>query len=398
MLYKLRNTVQHYSWGSADLLPAFLGLPNPDRAPWAELWMGAHPKAPSLAETPAGPEPLDAIISSDPAAFLGEKTTKTFGGQLPFLFKVLAAASPLSIQCHPGADEARTGFKRENSGGIPPDAPRRNYRDANHKPETILALTEFTALRGLRPLEEIIRFFSALPVPELRASAEALSENTSEAGIKAFLRTLLAAPAETARRWITAAKARGRRDYESRWFSRIAEFYPEDSGCFAPFYLNLITLRPGEALFLGAGEMHAYLEGMGVELMANSDNVLRAGLTPKHIDVEELLRILNCRTGGADVLLPRSRTLEGGFIEEEYPRRADEFLLSVLRPETPKTGGSSLRGDGPEILLCGEGRAVIRAGECSCVLAKGDSVFIPAAEKTYTLGGNGVLYRARVPV
>jgi mannose-6-phosphate isomerase len=137
---------------------------------------------------------------------------------------------------------------------------------------------------------------------------------------------------------------------------------------------------------------------MGVELMANSDNVLRAGLTPKHIDVEELLRILNCRTGGADVLFPRPRMLKGGFIEEEYPRRADEFLLSLLRSESPEAGESSLRGGGPEILLCGEGRVVVGAGECSLVLTKGDSVFIPASEKTYTLGGNGVLYRARVPV
>ncbi|MDR3199934.1 MAG: mannose-6-phosphate isomerase, class I, partial [Spirochaetales bacterium] len=346
MIYKLENTIQRYAWGSPVLMPDFLGKENPEKKPWAELWMGAHPKAPSLARREGGADagPLDKLIAAGPAAFLGDKIAAAFG-QLPFLFKLLAAAEPLSIQCHPDLDQAREGFERENRAGIPLDAGERNYRDANHKPEIILAVTPFTALRGLRPVDEIIRFFSAFPVPELNALARDLERGAapgaaeSGSALKAFLRHLLCAPGDIAKSWIASIKAQsgsceaGENLPEYRAFTRLADFYPADAGCLAPFYLNLLRLAPGEALFLGPGELHAYLEGLGVELMANSDNVLRAGLTPKHIDVKELLAIVSCAAAKAEILRP-AEIKRGSFIEEEYPRRADEFTLSVLRADS----------------------------------------------------------------
>jgi mannose-6-phosphate isomerase len=412
MMYKLENTVQHYAWGSPVLIPEFLGLENPGNEPWAELWMGAHPQAPSRCR-PAGGDagesiPLDKLISSNPEAFLGGETAKAFGGQFPFLLKLLAAASPLSIQCHPSALQAREGFERENRAGIPPNAGSRNYKDASHKPEIILALTPFCALRGLRPLDETIRFFSAFPVPALRAAA-AFLEKKRNGGIMDFLRTLLSASHDEASAWIETLKNEGgaaaRNTGEFRTFLRLADWYPEDSGCLAPFYLNLVDLKPGEALFLGPGEMHAYLGGLGVELMANSDNVLRAGLTSKHIDIQELLACLSGTAGKAEILRPAG-TGRGGFIEEEYPRRAKEFTLSVLRPAVPTgaekgagqgAGKTVIETTGPEILFCGGGSAILESAEGPCTLRRGESVFVPASQGTYTLSGSCTLYRARVP-
>ncbi|MDR1626531.1 MAG: mannose-6-phosphate isomerase, class I [Spirochaetia bacterium] len=399
MIYKLENTVQHYAWGSPVLIPEFLGRENPQGKPWAELWMGAHPSAPSrvLSGAAGGGGTLDGLIASNPAAFLGEDAAGSFGGQLPFLLKLLAAASPLSIQCHPSLEQAREGFARENIGGIPLDARERNYKDANHKPEIILALTPFSALRGLRPLDETIRFFSAFPAPDLRAAAAALEKNQSGEGIKAFLGTLLSASRDTARAWIQALQspqggAGVRQAPGFRAFLRLAGSYPEDSGCLAPFYLNLVDLAPGEALFLGPGELHAYLGGLGVELMANSDNVLRAGLTPKHIDVRELLALVSCKAAKAEILRPRA-VRHGGFTESEYPCRAREFALSLITAE----GEADIQTGGPEILFCGGGNAVLETAEGPCALAKGESVFIPASQKAYRLKGSCAIYRARVP-
>ncbi|MCL1818067.1 MAG: mannose-6-phosphate isomerase, class I, partial [Spirochaetaceae bacterium] len=403
MIYKLENTIQEYAWGSAVLMPEFLGRPNPGKKPWAELWMGAHPRGPSRALSAENPEgaPLDKLIAEYPAAFLGAKTAEAFGA-LPFLFKVLAAGSPLSIQCHPGLAAAAAGFERENRAGIPPDAGERNYRDANHKPEIILALTPFSALCGLRPVEEIVRFFSSFPVPALAALAETLSKNPHGEGLKVFLRSLLAASSDEADTWIQSIKnaggscGAGENLPEFRSFLRLAGFFPGDPGCLAPFYLNLVNLEPGEALFLGPGELHAYLEGLGMELMANSDNVLRAGLTPKHIDIAELFSVASFRAGKAEILRPR-RLLRGSYTEDEYPRRADEFALSVLKPEEDKAGNAVLETEGPEILFCGSGSARVQTEASGVSLSRGESLFIPASEKTYTLTGNAVLYRARVP-
>jgi mannose-6-phosphate isomerase len=403
MIYKLENTVQHYAWGSPVLIPEFLGSKNPGNEPWAELWMGAHPQAPSRCQPVAGNAgegiPLDKLIASNPDTFLGKETAKAFDGQLPFLLKLLAAASPLSIQCHPSARQAREGFARENRAGIPPGAGNRNYKDASHKPEIILALTPFSALRGLRPLGETIRFFSAFPIPALSAAA-ALLEKNRDGGIQDFLRTLLCASHDEARAWIEALKNEGgaaRDTAEFRTFLHLADWYPEDSGCLAPFYLNLVDLKPGEALFLGPGEMHAYLAGLGVELMANSDNVLRAGLTSKHIDIQELLACLSGTAAAAEILRPAG-TGRGGFIEEEYPCRAQEFTLSILRPAVPAgMGKTAIETAGPEILFCGGGTAAVESAEGPCTLGRGESVFIPASQGTYTLSGTCTLYRARVP-
>jgi mannose-6-phosphate isomerase len=413
MIYKLRNPLQYYDWGSPSLIPDFLGLSNPEQRPVAELWMGAHPKAPSSVEIGGKSLPLSDLIDRDPETFLGGNTALRFGPRLPFLFKVLAAEKPLSIQCHPDLPRARDGFARENRAGIPLDSPVRNYRDDNHKPEILLAVTPFTALRGFRPVSEITDFFAAFPAGDLVDMGRRLSRAAESDGLKAFLRELLSVPRDTAASWIGECLASDRTASDTAsipewsWFRRLADSYPGDPGCFAPFYLNLLSLDPGEAVFLDAGELHAYLSGLGVELMANSDNILRGGLTSKHIDIEELLAVLSPKPGRVEVLRPRIQNLGGGRIEETYAAPAEEFVLSVLRSKTRSGDGGKIGGPGggtplevlsPEILLCGEGRAEITTSGETCVLHRGESAFISGSARSCVLTGPCVLYRARVPV
>jgi mannose-6-phosphate isomerase len=443
MIYKLDNPLQYYEWGSPSLIPDFLGLPNPEKTPVAELWMGTHPKAPSRVEIEGKSLPLPDLIRREPAAILGSVSLGRFGPGLPFLFKVLAADKPLSIQCHPDLPGARAGFARENRLGIPLDSPVRNYRDPNHKPEILLALTPFAALRGFRPVREIADNFAAFPVKELaglgreliapdpgpaavgsgsNSAAAPAASSPADGALKDFLRRLLSAPRDVAAVWIGECLADGAGEGERgaegaspdrtasvpewTWFRRLADLYPGDPGCFAPFYLNLVFLKPGEAVYLGAGELHAYLEGLGVELMANSDNVLRGGLTGKHIDIEELLAVLSPKAGRAEVLRPRTRSLGGGWTEDVYETPAEEFALSVLRSGDGGARGAAARIDvaGPEILLCGGGEAEITMDDASgsapgetVLLRRGESAFISASVGRCTLTGRGVLYRARVP-
>src|SRR6266540_2262539 len=278
----LDNPVQNYAWGSRTAIADLLGRPAPGGRPEAELWIGAHPQAPSrLAAVPGplgrdgvpgGPRTLDALIRSAPEAMLGPEAVRRWAGELPLLMKMIAAAEPLSIQCHPNREQALAGFAREDAEGLPRDAPQRNYRDPNHKPELVVALTRFVGLKGFRPVEEIARGLGSLEVPELRAAAG-------------------------------AARRRGD-DAAFSWMERLHAKYPGDIGVFAPLLLNLFELAPEDGLFLSAGELHAYLEGTAIEVMASSDNVLRGGLTPKHVDVPELLAVGAFRPSPPVVLRP----------------------------------------------------------------------------------------------
>ncbi len=390
----LDNPIQGYAWGSRTAIAELLGRRSPAPGPEAELWIGAHPRAPSRIASPEGLGTLDQAIQDDPVGLLGSDVCDRFGNELPFLFKVLAAAEPLSIQAHPNQEQARAGWARENSEGIPLESPRRNYRDTNHKPELVCALTPFTALKGFRPLEETGRALEAVARPELAAEVSRVARERTPVALRALFARLMTLDPEERQPLIaraTAEAARRAKDPAWRCVRRLVEKYPGDVGALAPLYLNLVTLAPGEALYLPAGELHAYLEGTALEIMANSDNVLRGGLTPKHVDVQELMATLVFEPQEAAVLTPA----EPAPGETRFATPAREFELGFVELEP----GHDYAGSGGrlEILLQLAGASRLVTGGGTTQLARGTSVLVPAAAGAYTLEGEGKLARARVP-
>ncbi|MET8447899.1 mannose-6-phosphate isomerase, class I [Streptomyces sp. NPDC005209] len=381
---RLENTVRPYAWGSPTAIPQLLGA-EPTGEPQAEMWMGAHPGAPS--RTARGT--LAEVLDADPERELGEKTVAKFGPRLPFLLKILAAGAPLSLQVHPNLEQAREGYADEERRGIPVGAPHRNYKDANHKPELICALTEFDGLCGFRDPRQTADLLDGLGVDSLKPYVDLLHARPEDAALREVLTAILSAdPEEMAHTVaeVTAACTRLGGDYAP--YAEIAHHYPGDPGVIAAMLLNHVRLQPGEALFLGAGIPHAYLNGLGVEIMANSDNVLRCGLTPKHVDVPELLRIVRFEAGDPGVLRPEA-SFEG---EEVYETPIDEFRLSrYTLPEGAAAHDLTLST--PQILLCTTGS--VRAGEHR--LTPGQSVFVPAGEEAEVTGA-GTVFRATVIV
>ncbi|MFD9035353.1 mannose-6-phosphate isomerase, class I [Streptomyces sp. NPDC059567] len=379
---RLVNTVRPYAWGSTTAIPELLGT-TPSGEPQAEMWMGAHPGAPSRTER----GPLNEVIDADPVRELGAPAVGKFGPHLPFLFKVLAAGAPLSLQVHPDLDQAKAGFAAEQAAGVPIDAPHRNYKDANHKPELICALTPFNGLCGFRDPIEAAETIDALGVDSLKPYVDLLHAHPEEAALREVMTALLTADHdEMAHTVAEAAAAATRLGGAHAPYATLAHHFPGDAGVIAAMLLNPVQLQPGEALFLGAGVPHAYLDGLGVEIMANSDNVLRCGLTPKHVDVPELLRVVRFEPNDPAVLRPEASPTG----EEVYDTPIDEFRLSrFVRAEgaapTDITVGT------PQILLAVAGRP--KAGEVT--LAPGESVFVPAGETT-ELSGTGTVFRATV--
>jgi mannose-6-phosphate isomerase len=395
-VFVLDNPVLNYAWGSRTAIADLLGRPAPSALPEAELWIGAHPKAPSRVAAPAGVGSLDRAIQDDPVGILGHEVCDRFGNELPFLLKVLAAAEPLSIQAHPSHDQARSGWARENAEGVPLDAPRRNYRDPNHKPELVSALSAFTALKGFRPLDEVARNLEPVARPEIAPELGRLAREHHPLALRAlFARLMTLDPEERApvlKRATSEAARRRKGDTAWEWVARLMKHYPGDVSALAPLYLNVVTLAPGEALFLPAGELHAYLEGTALEIMANSDNVLRGGLTPKHVDVPELLATLAFQGGAPEVL----RTAASGPGEQVYRTPAREFELGFLsvEPDGPFTPSP---GRGVEILLGLAGETTVLAGSEAVPLGPGRSILVPAALDSYAIEGDGRVCRARVP-
>ncbi len=379
---RLENVVQPYAWGSHELLARLEGRP-PSAKPEAEVWMGAHPLAPS--RTPRGP--LDEVIQRSPAQELGPRVVERFGNKLPFLLKLLAADQPLSLQAHPSLEQARAGFAREEAAKIPLADPHRNYKDANHKPELLCALTPFHALCGFRALDATRFLLKSLGPTSLDPLFAPLQQGELEACFKALMTARETWPADQQRAAVAELKAAAARHgaafpVEARWTRRIAELYPEDLAVAAALLLNHLELKPYEAIYLPAGNLHAYLGGLGVEVMATSDNVLRGGLTPKHVDVPELLRVLRFEAGPVQVLSG------SGEPEQVYLTPAPEFRLSRIAVGGPV----HLERRGPELLVC-------TAGEVSLsgvVLKAGQSAFCPDSDGPYRLGGEGELFRATV--
>lgn len=381
---RLENTIRPYAWGSTTAIPELLGV-EPTGEPQAEMWMGAHPGAPS--RTARGT--LVDVIEADPKGELGSEAVAKFGPRLPFLLKILAAGAPLSLQVHPDLEQAKEGFADEERRGVPIDAPHRNYKDANHKPELICALTEFDGLCGFRDPVAAADLLDGLGVDALKPYVDLLHAHPEDAALREVLTAVLTADPEEMSRTVAATMAACTRlggAYEP--YAGLAHHYPGDPGVIAAMLLNHVRLQPGEALFLGAGIPHAYLSGLGVEIMANSDNVLRCGLTPKHVDVPELLRVVRFEAGDPGVLRPEASP-DG---EEVYETPIDEFRLS--RYVLPAGGAAhDLTLPTPQILLSTAGS--VQVGEYE--LAPGESVFVPAGEKAEASGA-GTVFRATVIV
>ncbi|MFD5662912.1 mannose-6-phosphate isomerase, class I [Streptomyces hirsutus] len=379
---RLDNTVRPYAWGSTTAIAQLLGV-EPTGEPQAEMWMGAHPGAPSR----TGRGTLAEVIDADPERELGAASVAKFGPRLPFLLKLLAAGAPLSLQVHPDLDQAKAGYADEERRGVPADAAHRTYKDANHKPELVCALTDFDGLCGFRDPLRAAELLDALGVDSLKPYVDLLHAQPEEAALREVLTAILTADRDEMARTVTeAAAACDRLGGDHAPYAAIAHHYPGDPGVIAAMLLNHVRLQPGEALYLGAGVPHAYLNGLGVEIMANSDNVLRCGLTPKHVDVPELLRIVRFEPRDPGVLRPEAAPDD----EELYDTPTDEFRLS--RYVLPAGGAThDLTLATPQILLCTAGS--VRAGEHE--LSPGTSVFVPAGEKA-EVSGTGTLFRATV--
>jgi mannose-6-phosphate isomerase len=395
-MLRLENPIQNYAWGSRTAIASLLGKTSPSKQPEAELWMGAHEKAPSLV-LPSR-EPLSRLIEREPEAMLGSALIERYGTRLPFLFKVLAAETPLSLQAHPTLAQAQAGFAAEEARGVALDSPVRNYKDANHKPELLCALTPFWALCGFRKIEDTLTLFRALNLPHISFLVDILEALPNDAGLSQLFTTLLALSperrAELARetldRCTLLSAIDGPFQHEFSWAVRIGVLYPGDIGIVSALLLNLVKLTPGEAIYLPAGNLHAYLEGMGVEIMANSDNVLRGGLTPKHVDNRELLRVLRFSAGPVGVL--RGEMQDSARV---YRTPAAEFELQsfqLLPGESP----SVLDRRGPEILLCQQGQVTVEGANERHELSRGQTLLITAREPSYALRGQGCLFRASV--
>lgn len=386
----LRNAVRPYAWGSRTAIADLLGRPVPTPHPEAELWMGAHPGDPSqVVRGDGAADTLLALLADDPQHHLGEECVQRWGGRLPYLFKVLAADQALSLQAHPSAEQASDGFDREERVGIPRSAAHRNYPDPTAKPELICALTEFHALTGFRDAQRTVRLLDELNVPSLRAHRALLAAQPDADGLRALFTTWITLPQSRLREILPElleaclrhVRARGEFALECRTVLELGEAYPEDAGVLASLLLNRLVLQPGEAIFLPAGNLHAYLHGTAVEILANSDNILRCGLTPKHVDVPELLRVLDFACGDMRVL--KGESLDANLTVYETP--AEEFELSRLDWTTAETSAVRVDSAGPQILLCTKGtlRLVrdIPGGDAREVLIRrGQSVWLPAGD------------------
>ncbi|MEV1006635.1 mannose-6-phosphate isomerase, class I [Streptomyces sp. NPDC049881] len=395
---RLTNTVRPYAWGSTTDIPRLLGT-EPTGEPQAELWMGAHPGAPSRLERPGGPLSLADAIAADPEGQLGKDTVHRFGPSLPFLLKVLAAGSPLSLQVHPDRAQAQAGYAAEEARGVPADAPERTYKDANHKPELICALTPFDGLCGFRDPAATAGLLDGLGVDSLKPYADLLRARPATDALREVLTAVLTADrdaiAASATQAAEAAARLGADDPEGPYaaYADIARHYPGDPGVIAAMLLNHVRLQPGQALYLAAGVPHAYLKGLGVEIMANSDNVLRCGLTPKHIDVPELLRIVRFEPTDPGVIGPVGDPADRA--DHTYDVPIDEFRLSrhLLTDGAPPR---ALPHGSPQILLCTEGHADLRTADgTTLTLAPGRSAWATAADRVEA-SGSGTLFRAAV--
>lgn len=408
-MYLLNNTLRPYAWGSLTAMAELFGR-EPSGSPEAELWIGAHPGAPSALVPPVpDAQTLDELIAADPQQMLGRETAETYGGVLPFLAKVLAAGSPLSLQVHPSQEQARAGFAAEEAAGLDRSAADRNYKDENHKPEMIFALTPFEALCGFREPDQAAEIFrtavravsaGGTDVPALLSWAvdELSSGHPAPDRLQSVFRTLISGgddvreAVEVTAGALEAAEADLLEPYAKELATAVElnAYYPGDPGVLLSLLLNRASLQPGEAVYLPAGNVHAYLSGLGIEVMASSDNVLRGGLTPKHVDVPELLKTVDFRPMGVPSLKPvftqmgqelyRPPFSEFALQRIELEQRASD-LGEGYSPAASMSGSDvSVLQNGPTVVIVVRGTVVLDSPKGDLVLETGQSAFIPSAE------------------
>ena len=397
-IFKLQGKVQHYAWGGSDYIPSLLHIPNSEKKPFAEYWMGAHDNVPSEVILPNGSQqPLNTFVKNNAADILGESVNSRFG-RLPYLFKVLDVKDMLSIQVHPSKKAAESAFAAENMKGTPLNAPNRNYKDDNHKPELMLALSDFWLLHGFKSPQALVTML--LETPELQflvpvfdnKNYHALYElvmTMDQQEVNELLQPLLDR--------IVPLYEKGflNRSQEDFWAARAAKTFcvPDriDRGIFSVYFFNLVNLKPGEAIFQDAGIPHAYLEGQNMEIMANSDNVLRGGLTNKYIDVPELMHHTRFEAVIPDILKGTAGTIAG---ETVFPTPAADFELRklVLKAGTAVVVPAVTS----EVFFVFEGNAQASDGNNTISLQKGEAM-LAVAGASFNLQGDGVVFRATVP-
>jgi mannose-6-phosphate isomerase len=390
-IFKLQGKVQHYAWGGYEYIPQLLGFDNVDKKPCAEYWLGAHPSASAGLQMEDGVQPWYDLIQQDPEAHLGEKVYQQFG-ELPYLLKLLDVREMLSIQVHPTKEEAIKGFDREEAAGIPIDAPHRNYKDRNHKPEVMVALGEFWLLHGFKKEEALQQVLETVP------EFSFLSKVFADSGYYGLYKTVMEMPQEESdslllslvEREITALHTREEPGYwVSKLYNGVLPTGNVDKGIFSIYFFNIVRVQEGQAVFQGAGVPHAYLEGQNVELMANSDNVLRGGLTPKHVDVPELLKHIVFE-GIEPQILPGEVALSGDI---SYPLPVEDFGISAIKLENGREYVSKSKS--AEIFVVMQGEA-----HCDHITCKKGEAFAVLANEEYTIRGiqDAVLYKAFVPL
>lgn len=395
----LGGSIRNYAWGSRTALAELTGRPVPTDHPEAEMWFGAHPAAPS--RIIGSDRNLLDLISTDPAGQLGPDRRSD---RLSFLLKVLAADHALSLQAHPTKQQAEEGYARENTAGIALTASDRSYRDDNHKPELLVALTRFEALAGFRPVPRTRELLAVLEIPELARTTALLGGGSDVDDLRALVTTWITLPSATkaelvdlvaqrCRDLLVAESASSSGASWSAWMHgpvsvalELAEEYPGDSGVLISLLLNHVILGPGQAIYLGAGQLHAYVRGTGVEIMANSDNVLRGGLTTKHVDVPELMRVVDFAPV-ADPLCPKG---PGGRFDVPVP----DFALREI------DAGELASVAGPAVVLATSGGAELSGGAgeptSPVMLRPGDAVWVPAAAGTVSVTSLGRVFLATV--
>ena len=401
-MWEIQGRLQHYEWGSHTAIPEFLGRDSDDR-PWAELWFGAHPVAPAL-HAHSG-EPLDRLIAGEPRRLLGNEVLRGFGPTLPYLLKIIAPQKPLSLQVHPSRAHAQESFAAENAAGLALDADERNYRDDNHKPELVLALTQFEALCGFRTPRRAAAILEGLDTELTRRLHQLLIDQPHAQGMRAAFRAIvspaLQPSAEMVAEVAQACAARLARDESpspriDRIVCMLQEHYPGDPGVVAALLLNPVTMQPGEAMYVPAGVIHAYMSGTAVEIMAASDNVLRAGLTPKKVDAAEMLQCVSVLAAPPMRIAPEQLTPT----TVAYYVPTDDFELTLT---TVEDGPGSFQprhhipGIGPRIFLCLEGDILLENGGGRAHIQAGQAIFVPAAAGAVQVGGTGKLVQACVP-
>ncbi|MFI7480871.1 mannose-6-phosphate isomerase, class I [Kocuria sp. M1R5S2] len=381
-ILRMRNPIQHYAWGSREVLARLQGRPVPNPEPEAELWVGAHPSAPSTVLLDGREQPLDRLVAEDPGAYLPPSVP---GDRLPCLLKILAIDAPLSLQVHPSERQAEEGFEREERAGIPLDDPRRNYKDRSAKPETVVALTGMELLTGVQPADR------------LRATAERLGLEWLRdvvAGGGPAVPAVLGLDDATARdavaRTVDAARSAAADDPVAALVRHVADRHPGDRGLLVALCMNHVRLSPGQSLHTPARQLHAYLSGTAVEVMSSSDNVLRAGLTGKHVDVAELLAVLAEEQAAPEVVEPPADAT-GARVYPLWDERLG-LVSHELVPGRPVP--AVLRGTA--MLLVADGRAAVHAADGGWELTGGESVLHCGDETPVELTGNGRVFTVTV--